>query len=188
MGLRRGFKAEADRLARDMRRELGLDVHAPLCPRALADHLAIPIRTLEWLYTVVPDAVSYLRGPKGQSEFSAVTIFEGHRRIIVHNDSHSPKRQVSNLIHELSHGLLHHPPKPPFDAAGSRHYDRDLEDEANWLGPALLISPEVAMHIAQQGYSTRVASNLFSVSEDVVRMRLNVCGVYKRLARRSGMR
>lgn len=188
MNLRRGFKAEADRLARDIRREMKLAAHAPLCPTALAEHLSIPVYTLDWLLPEAPDAVAYLRSPKGRFEFSAVTIFNGYRRVIVHNDSHSEKRQVSNLIHELSHGLLSHPPKPPFDASGNRHYDKTLEDEANWLGPALLISPEAAMHIAEQGYSVSAASNLFNVTEDVVRMRINVCGIHKRLTSRSRAR
>ena len=185
MGLRRGFKAEADRMARDIRRELNLAAHERLCPKALAADLCIPIYTLETLLADEPDAVNYLRSPQGQFEFSAVTIFDGSRRVIVHNDSHSPKRQVSNLIHELSHGLLLHPPKPPFDASGNRHYDDALEEEANWLGPALLISQEAAMHIAEQGYGVSAASNLFNVTEDIIRMRLNVCGVHKRLAYRS---
>jgi hypothetical protein len=33
---------------------------------------------------------------------------------------------------------------------GARIFDRQLEDEANWLGPALLISEKAAMVIAER--------------------------------------
>jgi Zn-dependent peptidase ImmA (M78 family) len=44
--------------------------------------------------------------------FSAVTVFRGYRRLIVHNENHHPHRQASNLAHELSHTLLEHEPSP----------------------------------------------------------------------------
>jgi len=185
VALRRGFKTDANRLAREVRRELGLADHAPLCPRALAEHLAIPIMTLDEFRDAVPEAVACLQSQGNRFALSAVTIFFGYRRVIIHNNSHSPKRQASNLIHELSHGLLMHPPKPPFDANGSRHYDDELEEEANWLGPALLISAEAALHIAEQGHSVGVASDLYGATVDVVRMRLNVSGATKRVAYRA---
>jgi hypothetical protein len=37
-----------------------------------------------------------------------------------------------------------------FDSSGTRNY-KTMEEEANWLGPALLVSEEAAMHIAALG-------------------------------------
>jgi Zn-dependent peptidase ImmA (M78 family) len=105
-------------------------------------------------------------------------------RFIIHNDSHDPKRQAANIAHELAHGLLLHPPKPAFDSNGSRHYNKELEDEANWLGPALLVSDEAALLIATRKTPISVASDQYKVSEDLVRMRLNVSGALIRVARR----
>lgn len=102
------------------------------------------------------------------------------KRFIVHNDAHDPKRQSANIAHELAHALLHHPPKPPFDENGERHYSLELEEEANWLGPALLISEEAALWIARNNWPLVDASALYGASEDLIRMRLNVCGAYRR--------
>lgn len=185
MSLRRGFRAEANWYAREMRRELNVADYGPISPWKLADHLGFPVVPLtEFKETAAADAVDYLGSTGGRREFSAVTLFSGSARIIIHNDTHDPKRQAANIAHELAHGLLLHPPKPPFNAAGSRHYDKDREDEANWLGPALLGSDEAAMHIARRGMTLDAASDQYGASEDVVRMRLNVSGAYIRVRRR----
>ncbi len=107
-----------------------------------------------------------------------MTICDGPRRLIVYNDAHSRNRQAANIAHELSHGLMH-PPKPPLNQDGSRDYNPALE-EANWLGPALLDSEEAALLIAVRALTIGDASNLYGTSEQVVRMRLNVTGVYRR--------
>lgn len=176
MGLRRGFKADASWYAREMRRELGLPVDSPLCPWALAAHLDFPVVPLSAYERLEPKAVAYLRSRRGQSEFSAITIFDRNVRVIVHNDAHGAKRQAADLAHELAHGLLLHPPKSPIDENGSRDYDPALEAEANWLGPALLVSDEAAMSIVSREMTVSAASDLFKVSEDLVRMRINVSG------------
>ncbi|MEG4081958.1 ImmA/IrrE family metallo-endopeptidase [Microcoleus sp. POL8_C6] len=51
--------------------------------------------------------------------------------------------------------------------------------EANWLGPALLISREAAFHIAKTEMSVVEASRFYRVSEQVITMRLNMSGARK---------
>ncbi len=68
MALRRGFKAEANYLARMLRSELGLLFKAPLNPWKLAEHLEIPILTLSEMRESVPLAVHYL-STRGNDEF-----------------------------------------------------------------------------------------------------------------------
>jgi Zn-dependent peptidase ImmA (M78 family) len=184
MSFRRGFKTEANWYAREVRKELGLAPYSPLCPWKLANHLGFPIVSLSAYQLAAPESVGYLHSEIGQREFSAITLFVGSMRWIIHNDAHDLKRQAANIAHELAHGLLLHPPKPPFDAAGSRHYDKDREDEANWLGPALLISDEAAMHIAARNLSIQAASDHFGASVPLIQMRLNVTGAFARVARR----
>lgn len=182
MTFRRGFKSEANWYAREMRRELGVAPHGALCPWRLAEHLDFPLYELSSLAAAAPEVVRYFRSAKGQSEFSAITLFDGPHRWIVHNDAHDRKRQAADIAHELAHGLLLHPPKPPLDATGSRHYDADREAEANWLGPALLVSDEAAVFIARQRHSPARASDIYGASVEVVRMRLNVSGAFRRAA------
>jgi len=183
MSLRRGFKTEANAYAREMRREQGLADHAPLCPWKLAEHLAIPILRISDLSDEI-DATSlaYFSGI-GSSTFSAVTVFKGPRRLIVHNDNHHLHRQAANIAHELAHGLLGHPPAPPLTDAGCRNFNRELEDEANWLGPALLVSDEAAFHIARQAIPIAQAIVMYGVSRELLSMRLQVSGANVRVAR-----
>ncbi|MCA1544695.1 protein of unknown function [Bradyrhizobium yuanmingense] len=64
------------------------------------------------------------------------------------------------------------------------NYDKTMEEEANWLGPALLVSDEAAMHIAALSLTISKASDMYGASEPLVRMRLNVTGAYQRVANR----
>lgn len=179
MALKRGFKAEANALARDMRGELGLAPHEPLSPWRLAEHLFIPIVKLSSLRRQIPEPVGFLMND-GVEFFSAATVFVRRRRTILHNDANSRSRQASDIAHEVGHALLQHPPTPPFCEHGNRHFDKDIDDEASWLGFALLISDEAALHIVRAGWSISVAAREHSVSADVVRMRINVTGARRR--------
>ncbi len=167
-----------------MRRELRLASHDPLCPWKLAAHLEIPIHRLSDYRQTAPKAVAWLGSTSGQRAFSAITLFDGPQPLIIYNDTHARKRQAADIAHELAHSLLMHPPKPPINANGSRHYDDVLEEEANWLGPALLVSEEAAIHIAEQRMEINLASDRYGASVQLVRMRLNVSGATIRVARR----
>lgn len=176
-----GFKAEANRISIGMRRELGLESHSPLCPWSLAEHLAIPVISLGKLGQENPDIrrhVDFLTTVES-GVFSAVTVFHGSYRLIVHNDGHKPNRQRANIAHELAHALLHHPPHPPFCKHGMRVYNRQLEDEANWLGPALLVSNEAAHWAVSSGLTGEEAARHFGVSKYLMRFRLNKSGALR---------
>jgi Zn-dependent peptidase ImmA (M78 family) len=181
MDLRRGFKTEANDIAREIRRELGLSSSDPLDPRRLAEHLAIPIMPLTAMKGINPVVDYFTRLSTG--EFSAVTLFHGMKRLIIYNDAHSPGRQVSDLAHELAHALLFHEPRPALDASGCRDWDEEQEREAEWLGPALLVSEEAALEIVGRGLSMDAATRIYGVSQMVIRMRLNVTGAYTRVQR-----
>lgn len=187
MTLRRGFKAEANNYARELRAELGLEAHAPLCPWALAEHLLIPVLPLSKLRADAPSAIAHLM-TRDCSIFSAATVFRGRRRLIVHNDAHHPHRQAANIAHELSHGILGHPPSVPLDERGCRHLNKALEDEANWLGPALLVSEEAALHIAENDIPIPQAVQMYKASAAVITMRIRVTGALMRVKRRRASR
>ena len=180
--LRWGFKTEANDIAREIRQELGLRTADPLDPWRLADHLAIPVVRLRSLYPDAPGAVEMFTKVDLDS-FSAVTVFDGTARIIVHNDAHSRGRQASDIAHELAHALLFHPPSPALDHRGCRNWDKELEDEATWLAGALLISEEAALMIARSGMSLEDAATKYGVTTYMVRFRLNVTGARKRVRR-----
>lgn len=177
----RGFKSEANRISIQMRTEMGLEPHSPLCPLRLADYLlipAMPLRKLAEDNPAIAAEVHYL-STVDSGVFSAITIFDGSYRFIVHNDGHAPTRQRANLAHELAHALLNHTPHPPFCKHGRRVFDRQLEDEANWLGPALLVSNEAAQWALRSGMTVETAGLHFGVSNVLMRFRLNKSGAVR---------
>lgn len=181
MAYRRGFKTEANDLACEVRAELGLEPFDRLDPWRLAEHLEIPVVGLSDLASEAP-AIKHLMIVEPDA-FSAVTVFCGAARTIVHNDGHAPVRQNSNLAHELAHGLLLHPPTPALDDRGCRNWNQDLEDEAGWLGGILLITEEMTIAIARGQLSAEEAARKLHVSHQMLRFRMNATGAVKRVHR-----
>jgi Zn-dependent peptidase ImmA (M78 family) len=186
MALRRGFKTEAEHIAAEIRRELGLTLHARLDPRRLASHLDIPLWSLSQLPVLAPsigglaDAIAYLTSAD-TGALSAVTVFCGNVRTIVHNDGHSPERQASNVTHEAAHGLLLHPPAPVLDRRGCRLWNPDVEDEATWLAGTLLIPGPAAWRAARRKLSLEEIADRFGCSSEMARWRLNMTGARRLL-------
>lgn len=180
--MRRGFKAQANRTARELRSELGLGPTDPLDPWKLADFLEIPVIGLGELAQTIPGAVRQFQQVESGA-FSAATVFAGRRRMIVHNDAHSSGRQASNVTHEVAHGLLLHEPIPAFDEHGCRTWREEVEDEAQWLAGVLLITEEAALAVARRNIPIEVAARRYGVSEKMMQYRLNLTGAYRRAAR-----
>jgi Zn-dependent peptidase ImmA (M78 family) len=183
MALRRGFKTEANTYAREVRAELGLAADAPLCPFETANHLTVPIRKLSSFAAELPEQTTCLTRKGNVIGFSAMTACFGRERVIIYNDYLPPTRSYADIMHEISHLMLMHPPHRLQADTGGRHYDGELEEEANWLGPALLISEEAALAIAQQGMTAHQAAKIYKVSPSLMQMRLNVTGAHRRVAR-----
>jgi hypothetical protein len=187
MSLRRGFKSEANATAVEVRGELGLPPTAALDPFVLAEYLTIPVRPISDLQSREPAGVGYLLAA-GRESFSAVTVFNDHGRTIWHNDAHAPARQVSNVAHEVAHALLLHPPGL---IDGTRDWNATQEEEAAWLGGALLVTDEAAAEVARRGLPIEVAAEFYGVSERLMTWRVNVSGAViraERAAAKSGRR
>lgn len=177
--LRRGFKAESNRLSERLRQEMGLQIDGPLCPWRLADYLGVKVIQSQVLCSESAAQLPVLSG--GKSEFSAVTLFSGQKALVIYNSLHTKKRQASDISHELAHILLRHSPSTNEWVDGQRHYDKEMETEANWLGPALLISEPAAFTIARDKIPISQVSDTFQVTENIIRMRLSVLNVVKRI-------
>ncbi len=186
MALRRGFKTEAEHIAAETRAGLGLSLHDRLDPLHLASYLNIPVWPLSRLAAAAPsieglhEAVAYLT-KTDTGALSAVTVFCGTVRTIVHNDAHSPGRQASNITHETAHGLLLHPPSPILDRRGCRLWNADVEDEATWLGATLLIPGPAAWRASRRRLNIDEVADHFGCSTEMARWRLNVTGTRRLL-------
>ena len=182
MALRWGFKSEAAALAKEVRTELGLGRLDRLDPCQLASHLNILVVPLSDFSGTVSGAEHFLSIER--NAFSALTVFHGHRRMIVHNDSHTEARQNSNLAHELAHALLRHEPSAAIDTrTGCRDWNNTKEEEAQWLASELLVTSEMALAVARGRLTRRLAMIRLGVSEAMLNWRINKTGAAKRVAR-----
>ena len=184
--MRRGFKAEAERIATETRLELGLRRTDRLDPVELAKHLEIPVFTMKELLSNSNgnagfcDYFSYT----DPDSFSAVTIFvRRYRRLIVHNENHHPHRRASNISHEISHTLLEHTPTAIVGGGGQRFWDSEMEQEANWLGAALLVPREGALELARTGSTTGEIAGHYGVSESLCSWRVVQTGISRQIER-----
>lgn len=160
-----------------------LAADGPLCPKALCIHLEVPILLLSTL-PACPEREFLLARRKG-AHFSAAVCFDGIKAFILLNDSSERKRQASDIAHELAHVLLRHKPVYPFLDGGIREFSFEDEQEAEVLGPVLLVSEKAALLayrlIQTKTHTLASLSNLWGITEDVIRWRMNAVGASKRV-------
>ena len=178
----RGFKARANDIALGLRKQAGLSKIAPLDPRDIFQRLSIQIVPLGEFRSTCPFETEALFPLSGG--FSAMLLPVGQgKRIVIHNDSHSPRRQVSNLAHELAHVLLVHPTEIVCMGDLARRADSLVEAEAAYLGGCILVPNEAAYRLAISGVDDRKAADKYGVSEDMITYRLRMSGALKRVRR-----
>ena len=180
MGFARGFKARANRIAVDVRRQMGLVPEAPIDPFEICRYFDVEVIPMT---TLACDVSRFTADD--QSSFSALTVPHGLRSAIVHNDTHHPLRQRSNISHELAHLFLGHEHVPPLNESGARNLDSGIEAEANYLGGCLLIPNEAALHVVTKGLIAR-AQLMYGVSRAMLDYRLKVSGAHVIHGRRHG--
>ena len=189
MSLRRGFKAEAERISIEVRTEMRLRPEDRLDPFALAKHLSVPVIGIRDAARLVrrSDLGSYFLTEDVES-LSAITLFQGRKRIVLHNDRHAATRQASNVAHEISHCLLEHSPEPAVGPDGCRMWNREVEMEAEWLGGALLMPRAGALKHARAGLTPELIADHFGVSLALCRWRLQHTGILSQLQRYASLR
>ena len=186
--LRRGFKAEAERIAIAVREELKLPMTDALNGVALCQHLGIPVIPVQDLIDSGASAksVSCLTSP--DAKFSAMTVAQGTKRLIVYNPRHPAGRRANSLAHEVSHVLLEHPLLPALGLGGCRRWDSVLEAEADWQAGALLVPRQAALSWMQSGQSIEDGALHFGVSLALFRWRVNHTGILRQLTALSSFR
>lgn len=182
--MKRGFKSNAEDIAMEIRAELNLDADDRLDVLKLAEHLAIPIFTISQIARFVPqNSFAHYFSAVDTDSFSAVTVFRGYERFIVHNENHHPNRQASNLAHEISHSLLEHLPTPVAGRDGRRYWNSEVEQEANWLGAALLVPRAGALEMVKANRTEAQIAMHFGVSDSLCSWRIRQSGIDKQVER-----
>lgn len=176
----RGFKTYCERLVDQLRDELSVCESDPIDMHVLAQHLEIPLRPLGDYVEAAGIPANDPHIAEAYLKVSAVTYFEGRRRLVVYNETHSPRRHRSNLAHEFAHALLHHPPEDE-DQSDAGH--RLREAEAAWLGGVLMLTNGQALSIARSSVAVEEATARFQLSRDMLVFRLRATGALKRFPR-----
>jgi Zn-dependent peptidase ImmA (M78 family) len=168
--LRRGFKADAERISLRIRFKLGIPPTGPLDPEEVCRAFDIELLGMSELGC----DVSAFQGADNDG-FSAMTVCAGLQRAIVHNDSHHPFRQHSNIFHELAHCFLGHNGCTILNDNGTRSYDSVIESEASYLGGALHLPKDAALHVLRNGLRPS-AQAIYQISKPMLEYRLRVSG------------
>ncbi len=179
MALRRGFKSEAERIARSVQAALGISAAHSVTPEMLADLLGIEVKAGDEL---IPRK-RFVELEKIQpGAFSACTLRPtADRVVVVYNPLFAESRRRSDLAHELAHTLLDHE-LSRIEKLGDVTFlscDPSQEEEAAWLSGCLLLPRALLLAEVRKGSSTKDIARTCGVSEVMARYRLNVTGVFR---------
>lgn len=176
----RGFKNWCETIALQRRRALGLAPVDPLPPDRLAASLSVTVRNVDEVPQL--DATSRrVLLHRDPDSWSAVTITDGTKSVVILNSTHSRGRSASDLMHELAHLIIgHQPGRIDLTEDGAlmlNTYDRQQEDEANWLAGCLLLPRPALLWLRRERLVLSEAARHFGVSQDMLQYRLRVTGV-----------
>jgi Zn-dependent peptidase ImmA (M78 family) len=184
MNFERGFKTWAERTSANLRKELGLSGFDPLPPKLLADYLEVRLCTPRDVPNITQDVLDQLleHDPWG---WSAVSVFQPDRTVVIFNPRRSGGRRASDIMHELAHIILDHRPATiVMSHDGSfvmRSYDEKQEGEANWLGWCLLLPREALLRCLRRGLSEIEIADTYGVTETLANFRIRMTGVGSQL-------
>jgi Zn-dependent peptidase ImmA (M78 family) len=179
--MRRGFKAHAERLATQVRGEMGKQPSDPLNAMELARHVGAEVRCAEEL-TSRQKLEELERLQPGA--FSACTFTIGERHVVVYSPLASDGRTQSDIAHEVAHLLLEHEVKTVKKIGDLSFFtcDPDEEQEANWLAGCLLLPRPLLYQAAKRGLDSQAIAETYNVSEPMAAFRLRTTGVGRQLA------
>lgn len=181
--MRRGFKAEAERLSDQVRSDLKLGTNDQLPLERLAAFLGAEIRS-------AGDLIDIQRlieiDEKQPGAFSACTFDIGARHIIVWNPLASIGRRTSDIAHELSHLLLKHEVKDIQKIGDLTFFgcDADEEQEANWLAGCLLLPRRLLVSRLRAGASVDDIVERYEVSPQMANYRIRATGTLRQVQAR----
>lgn len=183
---RRGFKTWCETVASQGRRALNVPPTAPLDPRVLAKEMGVVVRYIEQIPNLAPGTIEQLT-LHDPDVWSAVTLCHNSRYLIVLNSAHPKTREANTLMHELAHLIIgHKPARLDITADGLMilcSYDKQHEEEANWLAAALLLPREALLHIRKRRLTDQEAAALYGCSVQLFTFRIQTTAVDLQLRR-----
>ena len=185
--MRRGFKAEAERVAARHRAEYGTCVRDRLDPIGFLKSKGLIVLGASEVPRMSDDDLHQLLEVDGKC-WSGLTVREAGHTAVIFNDAHHPHRQASTLMHEWAHIELRHRPSRADRAENGilllSDYPAELEEEADWLGGAMLLPRDGLLHHCSRGLSVEEVAKLYGVSIQLAQWRIGKTGVARQLGRR----
>ena len=181
MALPRGFKAEAERIAKRLRANAGVARTGPLDLRAVAKSLDVRIVSAKKLVPI--ESLQEIERIQAYA-FSACTFEINERHVIVYNPIRTRPRRRSDIAHELAHIILKHDlteiqylNEVPF-----RTCRPDQEHEATALGGTLLLPRTALLDEARGGATVDQVAKKYGVTKQMAQFRWNATGVERQVA------
>ncbi len=171
---RRGFIKECEDYAHLYREDMGIAIHEPLPAYKLAENMNIELIRFED-FPLHQSEIGCLH-----NSISAATVRNKFGKpLILYNARHADARTESNIMHEIAHLILNHDTVAMSSATygeASRHYDSQMELEAERLGSILQIPTLGLKTHLRQGKSKSEIALHFGASEKMVLFRYNTSG------------
>lgn len=187
MVVRRGFKAWCEKVAADARTQQGLVASAPLSARSVAERHGVVVLSVAEIPNLDEACLRQLTEVDSAS-WSAATIIHPRAKLIIYNCAHTEGRQSSSIMHEMAHIICgHEAAKAEYLPGGLmmlKAYDKEQEEEADLLAATLLLPRVALVSILSSGSAIEDAARHYSVSVDLLKMRLQRAGVYMQFKRR----
>lgn len=181
----RGFKTWCEKYATTVRGDMGLDAAAPLDTVALAKHLRVRVWTPHNVSGLSSKAIDVLLRNDGKTPscWSAVTLVVNSKAVVILNSSHSAARQASDLAHELAHRIRGHAAREVSVTAEGlmllRDYDKNEEEEADWLSGCLLLPREALILVKRRRLEDSDVCLTYGVSQRMLGWRVATTGVQR---------
>jgi len=184
--VRRGFKAQAERLALNIRTDMGLGPAEPVRAVTIAEHLGIEVRPADQL--IARARLQELQDLQYNAFSGATFRLPSGRTVVVYNPLNEACRTNSDIAHEISHIILEHPARTVERVGGLNFFtcDAEEEQEANWLAGCLLLPRPLLVKEARTGASAEDLAKRHEVSEQMASWRLNASGVLLQIRRARG--
>lgn len=181
--MRRGFKAEAERISLQTRADMGVKDNERINATDLANHLRIEVRSAGELIDISRLEAIEAAQP---GAFSACTFELPDRRVIVFSPLSTPARIQSDIAHEVAHVLLNHAVKDVQQVGEFSFFscDPEEEQEATWLAGCLLLPRPLVLAAARKGMTAGQIASVFGVSTQMANFRLRATGALIQTRRR----
>jgi Zn-dependent peptidase ImmA (M78 family) len=178
--LERGFKSQCERRAAEIRTRLSLDPSDPINWQPIANLLNSTVWGAD-NFADLGENDKNLLFAKDKDSWSAFTLKEAGRSLVVYNPSQTSGRLNSVIMHELAHIMLGHKlVSISQDLTGNLivgSFNKDDEDEANWLSGTLLLPRPALFKMYKNKISPQTMQEIYQVSPDMLTWRVRMTGI-----------